>query len=186
MTGGSTTENCPACGGSGVASTVNGQMTCGLCGGAGEVECTEFRQPFAYVFNPGQQSQTGSPTSTPGSISGNATALAIKQIDPSSDFEWVFTTASFTSSSLLVYFTDDTINFTSDPVLLNLFAGTAQLPFPVWIGGKPYVFGARTVLEMSLTDQSGSTNTGQVVLWGFKILKRSQGANSTAATQPSS
>lgn len=184
MNGNTTTQTCPACQGSGAVTTVNGTMTCGLCGGAGEVESSETRQPFAYVFNPNQQSQTGSPTSTPGTVPANGTALAIKQIDPSSDFEWVFTMASFTSSSLLVYFKDDTINFTSDPVLLNLFAGTAQLPFPVWIGGQPYVFGARSVLEFDLTDTSGQNNTGQIILWGFKILKRSQGANSTAMTQP--
>jgi hypothetical protein len=182
----STTQTCPACGGSGVAQTVSGAVTCGLCGGAGEVESSEARQPFAYVFNPNQQSQTGSPVSTPGTVPASGTALAIKQIDPSSDFEWVFTVASFTSPQLLVYLRDDTINFTSDPVLLSLFAGTAQLPFPVWIGGKPYVFGAKSVLEFTLTDQSGAANTGQIVLWGYKILKRSQGANATAVTQTKS
>jgi hypothetical protein len=181
-----TTQSCPACDGTGVAQTVNGQMTCGLCGGAGQVESSETRQPFGYVFNPNQQSQTGSSISVPGTVTANGTALAVKQIDPSSDFEWVFTVANFTSNQLLVYLRDDTINFTSDPVLLNLFAGTAQQPFPVWVGGQPYVFGARSVLEFTLTDQSGSNNTGQIVLWGFKILKRSQGANSTAATQPAS
>ena len=170
---------CPTCNASG-SHPNNPGLACPLCLGAGQVESSDERQPWAYIFIPIN-------VSTSGQVPANGTSIATKQISAESDFEWVFTMAVATAiTQLTVLFFDQTsgIKFMSDPINLSLWAGTGQLPFTAWVGGQPYTFGAMTSLEMDFTDFSGSNqNNVQVVLWGFKILRKAQGANTTDATQ---
>jgi hypothetical protein len=175
---GTQTVTCPACKGKRVVATSSGggAMTCPMCEGQGTVESTPTRQPYWYVFNPGQNNPTSG--AAPGTVPASGTATADTQISSESDFELVFIMAYRTSPLLTVYFTDSELKFMNAPVLIDLFAGNGGLPFSVWIGGEPYVFGAQSQLEMDFQDSSGATNTCQVILWGYKLINQQQGANS--------
>ena len=154
---------CQTCQGRGKTPDVAGRQwqTCPSCEGAGAVQPTPARVPRWYSV------QVVVPAS--GSNNGNI------QILQDADFEWVFTLSSQTSTSLNVTCTDGstqriltpTNNPSTGVIPISLFAGTAQLPFPLL---EPYIIARSSTMQFEFTDTSGSQNTVTMVLQGFSLF----------------
>jgi hypothetical protein len=140
-------------------------QTCPVCEGAGELQLTPARVPVWYILGPQ-------------AIGANATVQASIQIDTSADFEWVFTMATSTSSLLNLSLLDGstgrlitqpqaTANLGIGNLPLPLFAGTAQLPFPLL---EPYIVARGASLQFTLTDASGANNSLTLALMGFRLF----------------
>jgi len=123
---------------------------------------------FHYVFN--------------FSVAGNGTAQYTVQIDSDADFQLLMIMADYTSNKLTVNVTEGGaggLAWMSNPLNIDLFAGTAQLPFP---GGLiPQLLPKKRVYSFSLVDSSGATNSGQIDLWGVKLYPAAQAAQLGAA-----
>jgi hypothetical protein len=154
-------RTCQACGGKGVISIGGRAQTCPICEGAGMVQPTPARVPRWYsvqIVVPLNASQSGS-----------------IQILTDADFEWVFTMSSQTSNLLAVTAVDQstgriltpTNNQNQGAFPITLFAGTAQLPFPLL---EPYILARSATMTFTLTDTSGAQNTCTIVLHGFSLF----------------
>jgi len=154
---------CQTCQGRGKTPDVAGRnwQTCPTCEGAGAVQLTPARVPRWYsvqVVVPGSGNNTGS-----------------IQILQDADFEWVFTMSAQTSNLLAVTVTDNAtsriLTPTNNPnqgvIPITLFAGTAQLAFPLL---EPYIFARSSTVQFQFTDSSAAPNTVTIVLQGFSLF----------------
>jgi hypothetical protein len=120
------------------------------------------------------------------SVTGNGTGFYTVQIDSDADFQWLMTLADYTSKLLTVNVVEGGaggLGWMSNPLNIDLFAGNAQLPFPS--GLIPQLLPKKRVYQFTLVDSSGSTNSGQIALWGFKLYPASQAAQLGAAPSTS-
>jgi hypothetical protein len=160
-------SRCTACQGQGwVKFHQNGNaQLCPFCEGAGQIQPTPARIPVWYVLGPV-------------TINANATLNQSIEIDTTADFEWIWNVSSQTSSSLNIGMLDGSTgrqiiqpqpNISSNIGVLpiGLFAGTAQLPFPLV---EPYIIARGSNVQFLLTDTSGSNNTLTLALVGYKLI----------------
>jgi len=98
----------------------------------------------------------------------NGATAPPRQFDEDADFEWVMTVVTRTSPLLTVEVIDGATGrvLMSNPVNIDNFAGTAQLPFPLV---EPYVIARSSLLRFRFVDTSGAPNTVQLVLRGYKL-----------------
>jgi hypothetical protein len=170
MRGQDNTISCPTChhapsGRSTGHITFGGRLqTCPTCEGSGQLQPTPARIPIWYIVHQ--------------VIGANATIPASLQILAQADFEWVFTASSQTSSLLNVTMFDgstgrlitqpqNTQNINVGVLPISLFAGTAQLPFPLL---EPYIIARASTVQFYLTDTSGAQNTIDLALIGFQLI----------------
>jgi hypothetical protein len=154
-------KTCHTCRGQGVLNIGGRAQTCPICEGAGQVQLTPARVPRWY------STQIVVPLN--GSNSGSI------QILTDADFEWVFTMSTQTSNLLAITAVDQstgriltpTNNLNAGAFNITLFAGTAQLPFPLL---EPYILARSATITFTLTDSSGAQNTCTIVLQGFSLF----------------
>jgi hypothetical protein len=157
-----TARKCNTCKGRGLTPNVSGTnwQTCPTCEGAGAVQPTPARVPRWYPL------QVIVPLN--GQNSGNV------QIGVDADFEWIFTMYQSTSALLSVSVQDGSSGkaltvsggaLVSVPIAL--FAGTAQLPFPLL---EPYIIARSSTVNFQFSDSSGAQNTVTIVLMGNALF----------------
>jgi len=147
---------CPSCGGRGVVQGARGSaQICPNCGGSGTKAPPVIRVPFDYAF----------PTVV-------LTALQQGLNDPlvfdyDADFEHIWTVAGSTGT-YSVTLIDRSANrqLSNAPINGENFAGTAALPFPLV---EPYIWARAATCLAVFNDRSGSPNTIQLVLRGYKL-----------------
>lgn len=160
--------NCQMCKGQGYFKThQNGPVqTCPVCEGAGALQPTPARIPIFYILGPAL------------AINANATTQANIQIQTTADFEWVFTMATYTDPRLNLSMYDGstgrlitqgqaTANQNVGILPITLFAGTAQLPFPLV---EPYIIARGAAVQFTLTDTSGANNALTLALFGYQLI----------------
>ena len=135
-----------------------------------------LRIPFDYVINAILPANAGQP-------GGPAAVTVVLQIQQDADFEWVFTVGTSTSPLGDLTLQDGATgrSLTFAPVNYANFFGTAQLPFPLV---EPYIIARSTAVNWVFRDASGSPNTVQVVLRGYKLFPQanpSQGSGGLIA-----
>lgn len=115
-------------------------------------------------------------------FSGNGTLSQSIQIDSDADFQLLMLLADYTSAAVTVNVTEGGsggLGWMSAPVNIDLFAGSAQLPFP---GGLiPQLLPKKRVYNITLVNSSGAANTVQVCFWGYKLFPAAQAAQLGAA-----
>jgi hypothetical protein len=125
-----------------------------------------LRIPFDYVVN--------------AIVPLNSTGFNVSlQIQQDADFELVFLVGTRTSPLADVTMSDGATgrSFMSGPVNVDNFFGTAQLPFPLV---EPYIVARSTSVNFQFRDTSGSQNTIQVVLRGYKLFPQQNPAQGSA------
>ena len=121
---------------------------------------------FHYVLNfalPG----TGNPESISQSL----------QIDSDSDFQLIMLMGSRTSPLATVEVYESSaggLAWQSNPVNIDNFLGTAQLPFPA--GLIPQLMPKKRAYNVKVTSTSGAANTVQIDFWGYKLYPAAQAA----------
>lgn len=166
---------CPMCQGSGTTKNPTGMLfqTCPMCDAQGEVPAKEGRRPAWYPL------QLIVPAS--GTITGSI------QILGSEDFEWQYVLATYTDARLAITLFDNSSgmplmiapnqNSNVGLVPITLFAGTAQLPFPI----RPvYRIPRKNTVTVIGTDSSAATNTLNFSMFGNSITD--QGAPQVKAS----
>ena len=175
--------NCQMCQGRGYfkSSAQGNVQTCPVCEGAGALQPTPARIPIFYILGPV-------------TLAGNATLQQNIQIQTTADFEWVFTMAKYTDSRLNITMFDGstgrlitqpqaTVNANNGVIPIDLFAGTAQLPFPLL---EPYIIARAASVQFTLTDTSGASNTLYLALQGFQLIPQQapqQGSSGMVVSQ---
>jgi hypothetical protein len=157
-------QHCPACGGGGLLAAGNQVTPCPYCGGQGQVPAHEgFPVPFFYPFNV---------TFNPSTVSSGS---ATKQISNEADFQWVSIVGDTNPvTSLLRVLLEDlssNFKFSSDPIDINNFMGTGQLPFTLV---EPYTFGKNTQLRLTVSDNASGLVAPvsiQICLHGYLLVK---------------
>ena len=170
----SSTLTCPSCFGMG-KSPRTGQP-CQTCGGAGAMP-SEMPFPYHYPFNlTVTQAVSGTqPTQTvpgsPGNPFTQGTNPVLLKLGNEGAFKWIFNLINCTSPTVigdasawlqLALFDLSGTNwpFQAAPIFANLFAGSAQLPFPQL---EPLTFGQNTQLSL----QGYPVNfTGNIIVIG--------------------
>jgi len=119
-------------------------------------------------------------------FSGNGTLTGTIQIDSDADFQLLMILADYTSNAVTVMLTEGGaggLAWMSAPLNIDLFAGSAQLPFP---GGLiPQLLPKKRVYQFSLVNSSGTANTVQISLWGYKLFPAAEAAQVGAAPSQS-
>ena len=125
-----------------------------------------LRIPFDYVIN----------AVVPLNSLGFPVSLQIQQ---DADFEIVFLAGTRTSPLADVQMSDGATgrNFSSGPVNVDNFFGTAQLPFPLV---EPYIIARSSSVNFTFRDTSGAQNTIQLVLRGYKLFPQQNPAQGSA------
>lgn len=166
---------CTTCRQSGLINNGRQVQTCPMCEGAGELQLTPARIPIWYILGPIV-------------ISANATVNSTLQIQTTADFEWIFTMSQQTDARLNLTVVDGSVgrlitqpqagvNTNQGVLPIALFAGTAQLPFPLL---EPYIIARSSSLVFNLTDLSGAQNTLTLALQGFQLIPQdAQGQGSS-------
>jgi hypothetical protein len=99
------------------------------------------------------------------------------QIDSDADFQLLMILADYTSPLVTVNVTEGGaggLAWMSAPLNIDLFAGSAQLPFP---GGLiPQLLPKKRVYQFTLVNTSGAANNVQISLWGYKLYPAAQAA----------
>ena len=119
-------------------------------------------------------------------FAGNGTITQSIQIDSDADFQLLMLLADFTSSAVTVNVTEGGsggLAWMSAPVNIDLFAGTAQLPFPA--GLIPQLLPKKRVYNITCVNSSGAANTVQISFWGYKLFPAAQAAQLGAAPSQS-
>jgi hypothetical protein len=114
---------------------------------------------------------------------GNDTIASTIQIDTDANFQLLFLIGSRTSPLLTVYVTEGGaggLAWMSDPVNIDNFLGTAQLPFPLVI---PQLLPKNRVYKVQTVDTSGAANTAQIIFEGYKLYPAEQAAQVGAAPE---
>lgn len=115
-------------------------------------------------------------------FAGNGTITQSIQIDSDADFQLLMLLADYTSPLVTVNVTEGGsggLGWMSAPVNIDLFAGSAQLPFP---GGLiPQLLPKKRVYNITLVNTSGTANTVQLCFWGYKLFPAAQAAQLGAA-----
>lgn len=155
---------CPMCQGSGHTPTPNGMLhqQCPMCDGQGQTPGQEGRRPAWYPL------QLVVPAS--GTLTGSI------QILGSEDFEWQYVLATYTDARIAITLFDNSSgmplmiapnqNSNVGLVPIALFAGTAQLPFPI----RPvYRIPKKNTVTVIATDSSGAQNTLNFSMYGNSI-----------------
>jgi hypothetical protein len=175
---GSTT--CRTCGGAGHIPIGGRATACPICEGAGTLQLTPARIPIWYII--------------PAVVPASGTLVVQQQIRQEADFEWVFTASMQTSPSLFVSMTDGSTgrqitnpgtnqNPNAGVCPISLFAGTAQLPFPLL---EPYIIARSSTVSFIFTDASAAQNTVYLALIGFSLFPQNaqqQGASGMIVDQ---
>jgi len=141
-----------------------------MCEGNGHIEGQAGRRPAWYTIQLVANSAAAATTNATGSI----------QILASEDFEWQFVMAAYTDARLLITVIDNSSgkplviapnqNSNQGIVPIALFAGNAQLPFPI----RPsYRIPKNNTLTIIITDQSGAANTLNLALYGNSVTEQS-------------
>lgn len=166
---------CTTCKTTGMIHNGRGAQLCPMCEGAGQLQLTPARIPIWYILGPTV-------------IGANATVNATLQIQTTADFEWIFTMSTQTSNLLSLTVIDGSVgrlitqpqagvNTNQGCCPITLFAGTAQLPFPLV---EPYIIARSSSLTFNLTDQSGASNTLTLALFGYQLIPQdAQGQGSS-------
>jgi len=150
-------STCPACGGRGAVSNAQtgAPMKCPLCQGTTQVSLGLTDQLFWYLLSPAQltANQQG--------------VIATVSIDNDADFEWRWIIGNSTG----LYSVTLQDNFAASPLMPNAvnsenIVGTAQLPFVL---PKPYPLYRTSSIKAVFNDRSGSANTIQLCLVGYKL-----------------
>jgi hypothetical protein len=140
-----------------------------MCDGQGQIQGQAGRRPAWYTIQLLANSTAPATTSVTGSI----------QILASEDFEWQFVMATYTDARLLITVIDNSSgkplviapnqNSNAGIVPIALFAGNAQLPFPI----RPsYRMPKNNTLTIIITDQSGANNTLNLALYGNSVIEQ--------------
>ncbi len=125
-----------------------------------------LRIPFDYVVN--------------AVVPLNSTGFPVSlQIQQDADFEIVFLVGTRTSPLADVAMSDGATgrSFSNNPVNVDNFFGTAQLPFPLV---EPYIVARSTSLNFTFRDTSGAQNTIQLVLRGYKLFPQQNPAQGSS------
>lgn len=107
------------------------------------------------------------------------------QIDSDADFQMLFLVGSRDSASVTVFITEGGaggLAWMSDPVNIDNFLGTAQLPFPLVI---PQLLPKKRVYNIKTVNTSGGANNVQVLFEGYKLYPAAQAAQLGAAPSQS-
>lgn len=119
-------------------------------------------------------------------FAGSATLSQSIQIDSDADFQLLMLLADYTSAKVTVNVTEGGsggLGWMSAPVNIDLFGGSAQLPFP---GGLiPQLLPKKRVYNITLVNTSGAANTVQICFWGYKLFPAAQAAQLGAAPSSS-
>jgi|MicForSoiPHH12_O_1018301.scaffolds.fasta_scaffold00101_2 hypothetical protein len=110
-------------------------------------------------------------------FAGNGTIAQTIQIDSDADFQLLMLLADYTSALATVNVTEGGsggLSWMSAPVNIDLFAGSAQLPFPA--GLIPQLLPKKRVYNISIVNTSGAANTIQISFWGYKLFPAAQAA----------
>jgi hypothetical protein len=101
------------------------------------------------------------------------------QIQQDADFEWVFRVATRTDPRVTIDVSDGATGrkYTSAPVNIDNYAGTAALPFPLV---EPFIIARATSINFAFQDSSGAQNTVQFVLSGYKLFPQGNPAQGSA------
>ena len=168
---------CTTCKTSGLIHNGKQVQVCPMCEGAGQLQLTPARIPIWYILGPTL-------------IGASATVNASLQIQTTADFEWIFTMSTQTSNLLNLTVIDGSVgrlitqpqagvNTNAGVLPITLFAGTAQLPFPLV---EPYIIARSSTLTFNLTDASGAPNTLTLALFGYQLIPQdAQGQGSSGA-----
>ena len=166
MNSGHGAVTCKTCKGNGIVQTHSNPplQACPMCDGAGALQPTPARIPIWYILGPI-------------ALTALQTLQASIQIQTTADFEWVFSVASFTGGLNISCFDGSTgrlitqpqanVNANQGVLPIQLFAGTAQLPFPLL---EPYVVARAASLQFTLTDTSNANNSLTLALQGFQLI----------------
>lgn len=124
-----------------------------------------LRVPFEYVVN--------------AVVPLNGNLPVSLQIQQDADFEWVFRVATRTDPRVTIDVSDGATGrkYTSAPVNIDNYAGTAALPFPLV---EPFIIARATSINFAFQDSSGAQNTVQFVLSGYKLFPRGNPAQGSA------
>ncbi len=110
-------------------------------------------------------------------FSGNATISQSIQIDSDADFQLLMLLGDYTSDDATVQVTEGGaggLSWMSAPLNIDLFLGSAQLPFP---GGLiPQLLPKKRVYNISVVNSSGAANDIQIGFWGYKLYPAEQAA----------
>lgn len=149
---------CPACTGAGqLQNTVTQRpVNCPLCNGQGTISSTGLGDlVFDYVFSPPQ-------------LTGDELGV-VATVNISNDYDFEATEIKASSTGLFsVQLQDQFRNTILSTAAINgeLFAGTAQLPRVLF---KPWKLLRTSTVLATFNDRSGSDNTIQLSLGGYKI-----------------
>jgi hypothetical protein len=116
---------------------------------------------------------------------GNDTQNASFQIDSDADFQLLMLIGSRTSNALTIEITEGSaggLAWQSNPVNIDNFLGTAQLPFPA--GLIPQLMPKKRSYKVKTVDTSGSANNVQVDFFGYKLYPASMAAQLGALPSP--
>lgn len=114
---------------------------------------------------------------------GNDKIASTIQIDTDANFQLLFLIGSRTSALVTIEVFEGGaggLAWQSDPVNIDNFLGTAQLPFPLVI---PQLLPKNRVYKVQTVDTSGSANTVQVIFEGYKLYPAEQAAQVGAAPE---
>jgi hypothetical protein len=115
-------------------------------------------------------------------FAGNGTLGASLQIDSDADFQLLMLIGDYTSSAVTIAITEGGaggLAWQSNPVPIDCFLGTAQLPFPA--GLIPQLMPKKRVYNISVVNTSGAANNVNLVFWGYKLYPAEQAAQLGAA-----
>jgi hypothetical protein len=108
---------------------------------------------------------------------GNDTQTSNFQIDSDADFQLLMLIGSRTSNSATIEITEGGaggLAWQSNPVNIDNFLGTAQLPFPA--GLIPQLMPKKRSYKVKTVDSSGAANNIQVDFWGYKLYPAAMAA----------
>lgn len=169
-------KTCKSCAGRGLVTNAARQaQTCPNCSGSGVQAQKVYRVFYDYTF------PTVALTASQSGVG------AVLQIQFDSDFEWIWLVSTQTGAYSVQLQDGSTGRMLSNAPINNAnFAGTAQLPFPLV---EPYLLARSTSLNATFNDLSGSNNSVQLTLRGYKLFPQSapeQGSASQVFQQTSS
>jgi len=107
------------------------------------------------------------------------------QIDSDADFQCIFMIGSRDNNAVTVNVTEGGaggLGWMSNPVNIDNFLGTAQLPFP--FGLIPQLFPKKRVYNIACVNSSGGANNVQIIFDGYKLFPAQMAAQ--VGAQPSS
>lgn len=108
---------------------------------------------------------------------GNDAQTQSFQIDSDADFQLLMLTGSRTSNALTIEISEGSaggLAWQSNPVNIDNFLGTAQLPFPA--GLIPQLMPKKRSYKVKTVDSSGSANNVQVDFFGYKLYPAAMAA----------